>query len=167
MNNKKLELKKITKNDLKIIVKWRNDPSIMKYNRQYILLNMDHEDKWFHSISQRDSKRKMFVFKYGKDIIGVGGLINLDKKNRNADVAIILGETKMHGKGLGTQALELLVDFGFNKLKLHRIGAEIFEYNKISLKLFQKLNFNKEATLKDSLWRNGKWWNVHIFSIIN
>ena len=167
MNNKKLELKKITKHDLKIIVKWRNDPNIMKYNRQFILLNMNYEDKWFHSISQINSKRRMFVFKYGNDIIGVGGLINLDKKNRNADVAIILGETKMHGKGLGTQALELLVNFGFSKLKLHRIGAEIFEYNKISLKLFQKLNFKKEATLKDSLWRNGKWWDVHIFSIIN
>jgi RimJ/RimL family protein N-acetyltransferase len=97
----------------------------------------------------------------------VGGLIHLDKKNRNAEVSIILGETKLHHRGLGTKALQLLINYGFQKLKLHRIEAEIFEYNKISVKLFEKLNFTREAILKDSLWRSGRWWNVYIFSIIN
>ena len=167
MHAKKLELKKIRKEDLTSIIKWRNDSEIMKYNTQYFLLNMEYEEKWYGDIIKKDSKNKMFVFKYGKDIVGVGGLIHLDNQNKNADVAIILGESKMHGKGLGKKALQLLVDYGFNKMKLHRIGAEIFEYNKISLKLFEKLNFKKELEMKDYLWRDGRWWKVFTYSVIN
>ena len=73
----------------------------------------------------------------------------------------------MHGKGLGTEALQLLVNYGFKKMKLHRIGAEIFEYNKISLKLFEKLNFKREALLRDGLWKDGRWWDVYTYSILN
>jgi len=165
--SKKLELKKISKYDLEIIVKWRNDPKIMKYNRQFFLLNMKHQLRWFNDLSKKDSEQRMFVFKYNGNTIGVGGLIHLDKKNRSAEVSIILGETKLQHRGLGTRALQLLVNYAFQKLKLHRIEAEIFEYNKISVKLFERLNFKREAILKDSLWRNGRWWNVYIFSIIN
>ena len=98
--------------------------------------------------------------------IGICGLIHIDKKNRNADVAIILGDTKLHGQGYGTESLKLLVKYGFEKLKLHRIGAEIIEYNKISIKLFEKLNFEYEALMKENLWRNGKWWNTTVYSIL-
>lgn len=167
MNKKKLELKKIRKEDLGTIVKWRNNKEIMKYNTQFFLLNIEYQNRWFNTISKKDSKQIMFVFKYGGDIIGVGGLIHLDKQNKNADIAIIIGETKMHGKELGTRALRLLVDYGFQKMKLHRIGAEIFEYNKISVKLFEKLNFKKEGMIRDALWRYGRWWNIYKYSILN
>ena len=129
--NHKIELNRITKGDLELLKKWRNDPEILKFNTQYFLLNMEHQKKWFDEINDEGSQNKMFVFKYRNKTVGVGGLIHLDKQNKNADVAIILGESKIHGKGLGKKALQLLVDYGFNKMKLHRIGAEIFEYNKI------------------------------------
>ena len=167
MNKKKLELKKIKRKDLETVVKWRNNSEIMKYTTQFFLLNMEHQNNWFNDISKKDTDRVMFVFTYGKDIIGVGGLIHLDKQNKNADTAIMLGETKMHGKGLGTEALQLLVNYGFKKMKLHRISAEIFEYNKISLKLFEKLNFKREALLRDGLWKYGRWWDIYTYSILN
>ena len=47
MHTKKLELKKIRKEDLRSIIKWRNDSEIMKYNTQYFLLNMEYEEKWY------------------------------------------------------------------------------------------------------------------------
>jgi len=165
--NHKIELNRITKGDLELLKKWRNDPEILKFNTQYFLLNMEHQKKWFDEINDEGSQNKMFVFKYRNKTVGVGGLIHLDKQNKNADVAIILGESKIHGKGLGKKALQLLVDYGFNKMKLHRIGAEIFEYNKISLKLFEKLNFKKELEMKDYLWRDGRWWKVFTYSVIN
>ena len=133
MHAKKLELKKIRKEDLRSIIKWRNDSEIMKYNTQYFLLNMEYEEKWYGDIIKKDSKNK----------------------------------TRIHGKGFGTKALQMLIDYGFFKMKLHRIGADIFEYNKISVKLFEKLGFTKEGVLNDYLWRSGKWWNLYKYSIIN
>lgn len=167
MSIQKLELKKIRKEDLKRIIKWRNDSKIMKFNTQFFLLNMEYQKKWFEEISQKKSKSKMFVFKYGNEIVGIGGLIHHDFQNKSADIAIILGETRIRGKGFGTRALEMLVAYGFKRMKLHRIGADIFEYNKVSLRLFEKLEFKKELEMKDYLWRDGRWWKVYTYSRIN
>ncbi len=167
MSKKKLELKKIKKDDLHQIIKWRNDPDIIKFNTQFFLLNMEYQKKWFEEITKNDSKSKMFVFKFDNKIVGIGGLIHYDCLNKSADIAIILGEKKIRGKGLGSRALEMLVEYGFKHMKLHRIGADIFEYNKISLKLFEKLDFKKEIEMRDYLWRDGKWWKVYTYSRIN
>lgn len=167
MSKKKLELKKIKKDDLRQIIKWRNDPDIIKFNTQFFLLNMEYQKKWFEEITENDSKSKMFVFKFDNKIVGIGGLIHYDCLNKSADIAIILGEKKIRGKGLGSRALEMLVEYGFKHMKLHRIGADIFEYNKISLKLFEKLEFKKEIEMRDYLWRDGKWWKVYTYSRIN
>ena len=67
---------------------------------------------------------------------------------------------------LAQEILKLLLDYGFTKLKLHRIESEVFEYNENSLYRFKKMNFKQEAIARDSLWRQGKWWNVHKFSLI-
>tara|TARA_A100001037_G_scaffold239144_1_gene218666 strand:+ start:1782 stop:2294 length:513 start_codon:yes stop_codon:yes gene_type:complete len=167
MSIKKFELKNIKKQDLKTIIRWRNDSRIIKFNTQFFLLNMEYQKKWFKEISAKKSKNKMFIFKYGNEIVGIGGLIHVDYENKNADIAIILGESKIRGKGFGTKALEMLVEYGFKKMKLHRIGADIFEYNKISLRLFEKLKFKKELEMKDYLWRDGRWWKVYTYSRIN
>jgi RimJ/RimL family protein N-acetyltransferase len=159
--------REITKNDLKILRDWRNSTGILEYNSQFTLLNMIDQKKWFEQINKKNSDRIMFmVINKKKEAIGVCGLIHLNIKDRNADIAIIIGKKKLHGLGLGSEILEMLLKYGFHKRKLHRIGAEIFEYNKVSIKLFKKLNFKREVILRNSLWRSGKWWNVYIFSLL-
>ena len=98
--------------------------------------------------------------------IGVCGLIHLNKIDHCADVAIIIGEQNVHGKGIGSEVLYMLTKYGFDQLGLHRIGAEIFSYNTISMHLFKKLSFKHEATLRESLWRYGKWCDVSVFSLL-
>ena len=72
------------------------------------------------------------MISYKEKPIGVGGIIKFDRDYKTGDIAIIIGETWARGKGLGKMALQKLVDYGFQNLKLNRIGADIFEFNKIS-----------------------------------
>lgn len=168
MKHRSVKLRSVKKSDLGIIRDWRNSPNTREFNTQFTLLNMKNQRKWFEEISKEESSRKMFVItRRDGDPIGVCGLINIDRKNKSAEVAIILGEKKQRGKHLGSESLELLVNYGFKKLKLHRIGAEIFEYNKRSVNLFERLNFKLEATMRDKLWRYGKWWDVYSYSILS
>ena len=94
MQKKTLKLKKVQRKHLDLIIKWRNNMDIMKYNTQFFLLNMEHEKKWFNEVTQKNSKQKIFVFEYDKKVIGVGGLIHLDTENRSADIAIFQGTQK-------------------------------------------------------------------------
>ncbi len=163
---KEINLRPVTRNDLEVIKNWRNQNGIWEFNTQYIFLNMTNQRNWFKQITSIESNRKMFIIMYKQKIpLGVCGLINIDKENNSAEVAIIIGNKQFHGKGLGSESLYQLVKYGFSKLKLHKIKAEIFEFNTISFELFEKLNFKHEAIKHQSLWRNSKWWDIHMYSL--
>ena len=166
MNQKiKMQLKQIRKSDLKLLIQWRNSKNIFPYNTQYFLLNSKIQTDWFNSL-QNDSSRKMFMISYDKIKIGICGLINIDYKNKNANIAIIIGKTQLHAKGLGTMALSNLLNYGFKKLGLHRIGAEVIEYNKTSIHLFEKSKFKIDVIHRNVIWRNNRWWNMYSMSIL-
>jgi UDP-4-amino-4,6-dideoxy-N-acetyl-beta-L-altrosamine N-acetyltransferase len=167
MNKKeKISLKAIDKKYLSIIRDWRNTDLIWKYNTQFTLLNMTNQKNWFKKIQDKNSDKKMFMIIYENKPIGVCGLINFNNDDKQADIAIIIGNTKFHGMGLGSKVLRKLLEIGFFKFRLHKINAEVFEFNKPSFGLFKKLGFSQDAIEHQSLWRNKQWWNVHIFSIL-
>tara|TARA_B110000116_G_scaffold174993_1_gene151389 strand:+ start:124 stop:648 length:525 start_codon:yes stop_codon:yes gene_type:complete len=161
----KIQLKKITKSDLKLLIEWRNSNKIFLYNTQYFLLNLKMQMDWFNSL-QNDSSRKMFMILHENVKIGICGLIDIDYKNKNTNIAIIIGKTQLHAKGLGTMALSNLLNYGFKKLGLHRIGADVIEYNKTSIHLFEKSKFKIDAIYRDVIWRNNRWWNMYSMSIL-
>jgi len=166
MNSKsKIQLKKITKSDLKLLIEWRNSNKIFLYNTQYFLLNLKMQMEWFNSL-QNDSSRKMFMILHENVKIGICGLIDIDYKNKNANIAIIIGKTQLHTKGLGTMALSNLLNYGFKEIGLHRIGADVIEYNKTSIRLFEKSKFKIDVIQRDVIWRNNRWWNMYSMSIL-
>jgi|TARA_B110000495_G_scaffold165008_1_gene150694 RimJ/RimL family protein N-acetyltransferase len=167
LSGKRVNFKRIEKSDLKILQKWRNSDEIWQFNTQFTLLNMINQKEWYEQNTQKISDRIMFMItnKIGKSI-GICGLINLNSKDHSASIAIIIGEKKHHNRGFGQEILKLLLNYGFSKLKLHRIESDVFEYNENSLHLFKKMNFKQEVVLRDSLWRKGKWWDIHKFSLI-
>ena len=166
LKGKKIILNKIKKNDLKFFQLWRNAYDIWKNNTQFIFLNMIYQKYWFSTLSNHD-KVMFTVTDKKKKPIGVCGFTNIDSENNNAKIAIIIGETKLHSQGIGTETMGLLLEYGFQELKLHRIEAELIEYNKISINFFTKFGFQFESSLRDSIWRKNRWWNIQKFSLLN
>jgi len=164
---KSVYLRQIKQSDLELIRDWRNLEKVRAFAGQYLLLNMRNQKEWYNEIKSGKRKDKMFMIMGDKKPIGLCGLTKIDNKNKNANIAIFIAEEKLRNKGLGKNVLRKLVDYGFNKQKLHRINAEIFEYNENSKKLFESLNFRLEVILRDSLWRFGKWWETYYFAILN
>ena len=162
----KIKFRKIQENDLDILILWRNKEGIRDFNTQFILLNLELQKKWFNNIRKND-ERKMFMITYQNKPIGVCGLINIDNENHNADIAIIIGEQKFHGKRIGTIVMKKLLKIGFKNLNLHRISAEVFEFNIISQRFFDSLGFKQEYSQRDKLWRRGRWWDIITYSIFS
>ncbi|MFF2179100.1 GNAT family N-acetyltransferase [Lysinibacillus sp. NPDC058147] len=72
-----------------------------------------------------------------------------------------------NGKGYTTEALKLVVDFAFTELKLHRIEAGAMLDNIASIRVLEKVGFEKEGIAKENLKINGKWTDHQILAIIN
>ena len=67
--------------------------------------------------------------------------------------------------GYATETVKLLVEMAFNQLGMQRVYANIFEYNIASMKVLEKVGFEKEATIKSSVIKKGQIFDEHIYSI--
>ena len=161
-----INLRSVSRNDLALIRDLRNYAEVRSNSFQYFLLNMTDQKKWFDRISRQGADRIMFVITNKKMLpVGVCGLINLDFENKSGEIAIMLDE-KNRKKNFGSESLRLLVKYGFEQLRLHRIVAEVFEFNDASIRLFEKMHFRHEVTYTDKLWQDGRWYNTRGYSLI-
>jgi RimJ/RimL family protein N-acetyltransferase len=69
-------------------------------------------------------------------------------------------------KGYGTEAINWVLEWGFQMAGLHKIGIETFSYNQGAQRLYQKMGFVLEGRSRESLWYNGKWHDYLSFSML-
>jgi RimJ/RimL family protein N-acetyltransferase len=98
--------------------------------------------------------------------IGACGLRDIDKTNGSAEVSIFLADSKQWGKGLGTDAMRALVDFGFGELRLERIWLRVFDYNARAIRSYEKARFAREVLLRHDRFHRGAHHDTHLMAII-
>lgn len=126
-----------------------------------------NDAKLFIESVQNESPQTTFAIDYYDKLVGVIGLIiQSDIYRLNAEVGYWLGEPYW-GKGITAEALKLITHYGFEKLKLVRIFASVFEHNKPSIRVMQKAGYTLEYICKNSIIKNGTLINEFRFSILN
>lgn len=85
--------------------------------------------------------------------------------HRFGDISLLIGDKEYWGKGIATEAIRLMTEFGFNTLNLHKIKAGCYEKNIGSLKAFLKVGFTQEGILKKQWIVNGSFQNSIILGI--
>ena len=99
--------------------------------------------------------------------IGLIDLFDFDAQNKRAGIGIIIQNETSRNQGLGREALDLLVNYAFQKLQLHQLYANIGANNEASLKLFSTFGFLKIGVKKEWNLLNGKYHDELIFQLIN
>jgi [ribosomal protein S5]-alanine N-acetyltransferase len=94
---------------------------------------------------------------------GIGVLSKEDIYRTSAEIGYWLSEAHW-GKGIITNALNEVVKITFENDHIHRIYAGVFEYNLASMRVLEKAGFIKEAILKQSIIKEGKLYDEHIYS---
>lgn len=98
--------------------------------------------------------------------LGDLALLDVDPPNAGASVRIALG-TRQTGKGLGTEAMRLLLAYAFNVVKLHRVQLDVFEFNERAIRSYEKCGFQQEGRLRDALHWDGQWYASLIMSVLS
>jgi|TARA_X000001036_G_C20642742_1_gene791813 hypothetical protein len=163
---KSVSLRALEKEDLEILKEWRNSKHVRKSTREYKLLNMINQKNWFESIHQLNPPREIMfgILNKRKKLIGVTGLTYIDWKNRNSEISIYFSTNNWQTKSEAKEVINLILEYGFEELNLHRLYVEIFSLMKENIKLFSQLKFIKEGELREKIWRQNKWWDTIIFS---
>jgi len=100
-----------------------------------------------------------FGIDYNGEYVGNIGLVpGQDIYRKSAEIGYFIGEPYWN-KGIISKAVNLISDYGFNKLDIIRIHTGVFEYNTASQKVLEKCGFTKEGIFRKSVFKQGKLWD--------
>ena len=133
------------------IMSFRNDPKLGQYiGRNFpftigkTIEDINGKDKVFLGIAQAD------------DIIGFITLRRINFINGTGKLTVFIGEGN-HGKGIGPEAITLMLWYAFNTLNLRKINADVFAFNEQSLRCFEKLGFRRQGVLENEYFVDGQY----------
>ncbi len=99
--------------------------------------------------------------------IGYLSLRDFDRINRKVHWSGIMISNKHSGHGYATEAGSLIINYVFNELNMHKIYGRVMENNIPSLRMCEKLGFTQEGTLRDEVYKYGKYHNVIIIGLLD
>lgn len=162
----KIILREIEEDDLNSIVKWRNDPAILRWLFSYSPLNKTKQRRWYEKYLDDDSQQTFIIeVKEEKIPIGTVGLMNIDYKNQRAELGVLIGDESWQNKGIGKEALDLLIKFAFDGMNIRKIKAIVFEKNVPAIKLYKSCGFVEEGVLKKEVYKDGEFKSVMIMAL--
>ena len=159
-------LREIEEDDLNSIVKWRNDPAILRWLFSYSPLNKTKQRKWYEKYLDDDTQQTFIIeMKEEKIPIGTVGLTSIDYKDQRAELGILIGDESWQNKGIGKEALDLLIMFVVDEMNIRKIKAIVFEENIPAIKLYKSCGFAEEGLLKKEVYKNGEFKSVMVMAL--
>lgn len=121
--------------------------------------------KWFeHQERSRDVLRCIVALKEDGRAIGTIILSDIDQKNATGHIHIKMSKDGGRGKGYATDAVNTMVQYAFEELRLNCIYANILSYNKASIKLFERCGCKRDGILRQRVFKKGRFVDMLAYS---
>jgi ribosomal-protein-alanine N-acetyltransferase len=170
LETERLVLRRVNENDVNEIFALRSNPETMKYIPRPLVKSIDdaleHIAMIDTKIDTNEGINWAITYKDNPKLIGIIGHYRIKPENFRAEVGYML-LPEYNGKGIITEAVQEVVKYGFNEMKLHSIEAIIDPENFGSEKVLQKCGFVKEAHLRENEFYEGRFLDTVIYSILN
>jgi [ribosomal protein S5]-alanine N-acetyltransferase len=163
----RMVLRRIEPTDADDLLFLRSDAAIMKYldreplhsvNEAALFIrrisdSLEHNEGITWGISLKDDTR----------LVGTIGFWRLMKEHFRAEIGYLL-HPAYWGKGLVSEAITTVMDYGFNVMKLHSVEANVNPTNKASVRVLEKTGFVQEAYFRENYFYKGRFLDTLIFS---
>jgi RimJ/RimL family protein N-acetyltransferase len=163
LEGKTVNLRIAEKEDLPLLAEWFNKLEFFgEYNPVHQMSRTDAE-----KIFDNPHEKKLFIIekKDGSKIGFISHFYVLHVAGRQLEIGFSLVPSE-RGKGYGTEALQIMVDYLFLSKDMMRIQAQTDQRNKASQKILEKVGFKKEGALRKSFFMRGEWLDDYIYSIL-
>lgn len=167
LEGKRVYLSPMNAEDVEEYTKWMNDRKVTDniHSTSKVITTMN-EQEWVEDVMKRGGHTFSIVSKEDDRLIGNCGLMRTDYKDGVSTIGIFIGEEEFRNKGLGTEVISLLLDFGFNQLRLHNINLEVFDFNEQALNCYKKVGFKEYGRRHECYYLNGKWHDEILMEVL-
>ena len=158
LEGKKLQLRQASADDVETRLSLGNHAEIIEMfgvSRSDVRpLTRDGAARWVRRLIDHSHA---WVIDVQGELIGEIRLDNVDLHDRRASMAIGILDPARLGKGLGSEAILLLLRHAFADLQLHRIGIRVVAYNRRAIRAYEKCGFVVEGREREAAFVNGAW----------
>lgn len=161
-------LRALEPDDYKTSIEWRRDNEIwgMVGSTKYFVSEA-YEKKWVEDTIFNSRDIKLAVCEVGSNkYIGNVYATDIDQTNRSCTTGVLIGNHDYWSQGYASEAYRLLLDYLFNERNINRVQAYVLESNVASIKMHQKVGYKIEGTLRQSVYKNGKYLDLVILSVL-
>lgn len=169
LRGKHIILRALEPEDLEFVYEIENDEEIWElsntqtpYSRYLIREYLANAHRDIYDVKQL----RLLISDYENRPIGLIDLFDFDPKNNRVGIGILIKSKDDRGKGLGSEALSLLLDYCKVHLGVHQVYCNISETNKASLNLFKKHAFEIVGLKKDWNLVNGQYKNEFLLQLL-
>ncbi|MFI5226110.1 MAG: GNAT family N-acetyltransferase [Candidatus Limnocylindrales bacterium] len=148
--------------------RWYGDPAVARLTRyQDGPMRPDEIERFFAArVVGSDSLALAVHIRETGRLIGTCAFSQLDGDNGTALYHITIGEKDCWGHGYGTEATRLMLGHAFENLGLHRVGLTVFAFNERAIRSYRKVGFIVEGRSRESILRDGRYWDEVSMSIL-
>lgn len=159
-----IQYEKFVEQHIPTYYKWRNDETVAVFDQSEFLRPRSFEE--IEDWAQILVNGHTYIASVDGVYIGTIALMKVDERNRHAELAIVIGEKDYWSKGYGSQMMHTLLEYGFEGLNLDRLYLHVFSFNERAIKFYEKFNFKHEGTLRNMLYRNGKYHDLLAYGLM-
>ncbi|MCP4179671.1 MAG: GNAT family N-acetyltransferase [bacterium] len=169
IEGKTIKLREYSKDDYEHMKEMLNDRELRELMSDTIIYpyRLNEHEKYIETFSGNSEGIFKFAIelKESKSYIGSCGIDEMDQKNRVGEIGISI-KKELWGKGYGTEAFKLLIDFCFEEVNLNKIKLHVFDFNKRGIGSYKKLGFVQEGCLREEVYRFGKYNDVLVMGLL-
>ena len=147
--------------EIEKFTEWMNDFQITDYtNKSSALITLNGEREYLEGVSKNTDNRNFNIVDLKEDkLIGTVGLENFNWVERSAVLGIFIGDKEYRSNGYGTEAIKLLLEYGFKYLNLHSIRLDLLAVNERAHKCYLKCGFKDTGCNRECIYINGKYYD--------
>lgn len=161
-------LRPMTYEDTDRIVAWRNSDAVRKNFIYQALFTRESHENWIHNKVETGEVVQMIICDLETDKpLGSVYIRDIDHHHNKAEYGIFIGESDARGRGVGTAAAKLMLQYCFEEAGLHRIYLRVFADNTQAIRSYEKAGFVREGLLKHDVCIDGQYRDIIWMAVTN
>ncbi len=168
LRGERVRLVRPTPEDAAAVARWSHDMGYQRDLRRGMVYPGEAAEfeGWFREMLEKQEGFPFSARRLEDDaLIGMVILNNLYWQARHATLVLAVDPVQ-HGRGYGTDITRVILKYAFMEMNLHRVGLDVLAYNVAARRVYEKVGFTLEGTLREFVWRDGVYYDMHTMGIL-
>jgi len=162
----KVYLSPISMENIDTFMEWLNDPEVIWFTTFHSqIMSLLQEKEALENLIKGGTSFSILT-QDGDKVIGNCGLFRTNETNRTAEIGIMIGDKDYWGKGYGSEALQLLLKFGFENRNFNSISLHVFSFNERAIACYEKVGFKRQGTCREAVIRGNRKYDLIYMDIL-